>query len=217
MPINSLNKIHALIQSCRACPNMVGPPVHGIAVDTRIVLLGQAPGPREGSRGRPFAHTAGVTLFRWFNELDGIDETRFRNSVYIAAVARCFPGKAKGGADRVPDASEIRNCGKHLRKEMEVLKPKLVLAVGKLAISEVLGPEVFGPSARLVDVVGTVLKGTFHGQTTDVICLPHPSGLSSWHKVEPGRSLLHSALQLVRNHPEWRRKFHDSLDKKEIR
>lgn len=209
MPIDSLSKIHAAIQACRACPKMVGPPVHGVAVDTGIVLLGQAPGPREGSRGRPFAHTAGVTLFRWFNELDGIDETQFRSNVYIAAVARCFPGKAKGGADRVPDLGEIKNCGVHLRKEMEVLKPKLILAVGKLAIGEVLGPENFGPSARLVDVVGTIRAGKFHGQATDVICLPHPSGLSSWHKVEPGITLLKSALELVRNHPEWRRKFHN--------
>lgn len=129
-------------------------------------------------------------------------------SVLIAAVARCFPGKAKGGADRVPDAGEIKNCGIHLREEMSVLKPKLILAVGKLAITEVLGIEHFGPGAKLIDVVGTIRKGKFHGQSADVICLPHPSGLSSWPKVEPGKTLLSSALALVRKHPEWKKTFH---------
>jgi uracil-DNA glycosylase len=201
--MSRLHPIHQAILNCRDCPKMIGPPVHGQALDTSIFLLGQAPGPHEGKRGRPFAHTAGKTLFRWFEELDGVSEQWFRDHIYMAAVARCFPGKAPGGADRVPDASEIANCSRHLKKELEVIRPKLILAVGKLAISQVLGPEAFGKSALLTDVVGKKFEASYHGHRTEVICLPHPSGVSSWHKKEPGKTLLAKALLLVRNHPEW--------------
>ncbi|MEO5969899.1 MAG: uracil-DNA glycosylase family protein [Bdellovibrionia bacterium] len=51
------------------CPKMVGPPVHGAVIATPIFLIGQAPGPREGKLGRPFAYTAGKTLFRWFEPM----------------------------------------------------------------------------------------------------------------------------------------------------
>ena len=197
-------EIHQGIVACRLCPKMVGPPVHGPALDTRIFLLGQAPGPHEGKKGRPFAHTAGKTLFRWFEESAGVSEQAFREHVYMAAVARCFPGKAPGGADRVPDASEIANCGRHLKLELEVLKPGLILAVGKLAISQVLGPEKFGKSALLTDVVGKIFEADYHGARAAVICLPHPSGVSSWHKKEPGKRLLAQALKLVREHAEWK-------------
>lgn len=186
---------------------MAGTPVHGPALDTDIFLLGQAPGPHEAGKGRPFAHTAGKTLFRWFQESAGVDEASFRAHVYMAAVARCFPGKAPGGADRVPDAQEISNCGKHLRLELEILRPKLLIAVGKLAISQVLGPKLFGPQALLTDVIGKKFDVDFHGVRVEVICLPHPSGVSSWHKKEPGKTLLAQALQLVKSHPEWRKQF----------
>ena len=182
---------------------MVGPPVHGAKIISSVYLLGQAPGPREASFGRPFAYTAGKTLFRWFNEVSGISEDVFRERIYMAAVARCYPGKGKGSGDRVPNETEIRNCSRHIKAEFEILKPKLILAVGKLAISEVLGTDAFTAGHRLVDVVGSTHAVNFHGHQSDAICLPHPSGLSSWHKLEPGKTLLKKALKQVIAHPAW--------------
>jgi uracil-DNA glycosylase len=166
-------------------------------------LLGQAPGPREASYGKPFAYTAGRTLFRWFNEVSGIDETTFRDKIYMAAVARCYPGKSKGTGDRVPDVTEIENCSLHIKAELELLRPKLILAVGKLAISQSLGAEQFGKTHLLKDVVGKKFKTVFYGHACDVICLPHPSGLSAWHKIEPGIGLLKKALKLIVHHEAW--------------
>jgi uracil-DNA glycosylase len=201
--MNSLKLIQARIRKCRDCPNVVGPPVHGAPVISPILLLGQAPGPREASYGKPFAYTAGKTLFRWFNEVSGIDEETFRERIYMAAVARCYPGKGKSSGDRVPDATEIANCSRHLKDELEAMKPKLILAVGKLAITQALGPKIFNSQGKLTDVIGKVFKTTFHGHEVDVICLPHPSGLSAWHKTEPGKTLLKKALKLVVAHPAW--------------
>lgn len=186
---------------------MLGPPVHGPAVTSPIFLLGQAPGTHEGRLGQPFAYTAGKTLFTWFSENCGVPESRFRANVYMAAVARCFPGKAKSGGDRIPDAEEILRCASHLKAELEILRPRLILAVGKLAISQVLGREKFGPTTKLTEVVGKIMEATYHGIKADVICLPHPSGLSSWHKTEPGKTLLREALHLVRAHSAWKAQF----------
>ncbi|NUO50902.1 MAG: uracil-DNA glycosylase [Polyangiaceae bacterium] len=178
---------------------MIGPVVHGPAIETKVLLVGQAPGPREGSFGRPFAWTAGRTLFRWIEEATGAKEERVRDRIYFAAVARCFPGKAKGGGDRKPNPEEIVRCRTFLEREVKILEPDLVIAVGTLAIGEVLGHH--GP---LVEVVGKVKKATYHGRKVGVIALPHPSGASTWHRTEPGKTLLAKALRELARHPAMR-------------
>jgi len=194
--------LHQQLDACRACPNMIGPVVHGGAVISRIFLVGQAPGPHEGKFGKPFAWTAGKTMFGWFHQALGVSEEDFRQKVYMAAVARCFPGKAKGGGDRKPDPDEISRCRTFLEREVAILKPRLLLPVGTLAIEQVLGQK--GP---LVDVVGKQLRVKYHGVGTDVIALPHPSGASTWHRTEPGKTLLANALTLIAEHPEAQRAF----------
>lgn len=178
---------------------MIGPVVHGPPVASKVMLVGQAPGPREGSFGRPFAWTAGKTLFRWFEETTGANEEKFRERIYMAAVARCFPGKANGGGDRKPDAEEIERCRTFLEREVAILKPDLVLAVGTLAIGEVLGPLV--AKKKLDEIIGRSFRTKWHGRELDVVALPHPSGASPWHKMEPGKTLLSKALRLARKHP----------------
>ncbi len=181
---------------------MVGTPVHGAPVVSRILLIGQAPGPREASLGRPFAWTAGRTLFRWLEEATGADEATVRARVYISAVARCFPGKAPGGGDRRPDPEEVERCHAWVSAEVDLLRPALIVPVGTLAIAQVLGHQ-----GKLVDVVGKRLRVTFAGHRADTIPLPHPSGASTWHRMEPGRTLLADALVLLGRHPEVRRTF----------
>ena len=129
------------------------------------------PGPREGALGRPFGWTAGRTLFTWFASL-GLDEEAFRSRVYIAAVCRCFPGKATGGGDRVPNPTEIAACAAWMDAELDVLDPELILPIGRLAISRFL------PSAPLDRIIGRVHRVEVGGRVRDVLPLPHPSGAS---------------------------------------
>jgi len=194
--MRALRLLHVELDGCRACPRMIGPVVHGPAVVSRVMLVGQAPGPREGSFGRPFAWTAGRTMFGWFQAAMGIDEESFRSRVYMAAVARCFPGKAPGGGDRRPDTEEAARCETWLKREAAILEPELVIAVGTLAIDRVLGEK-----SPLVEVVGTARRAVWHGRSVDVIALPHPSGASPWHRIEPGKTLLHRALRRLAAHP----------------
>jgi uracil-DNA glycosylase len=198
----ALTVLHEELDACEACEKMIRPVVHGPPVASSILLIGQAPGPREGAFGRPFAWTAGRTLFRWFEQTLGVTEEEFRARVYIAAVARCFPGKAKGGGDRRPDPGEIDRCRTFLEREVQILKPRLVVPVGTLAIEQVLGHK--GP---LCDVIGSLQRVRFHGRQVEVIALPHPSGASTWHRTEPGKSLLGRALQRFAAHPEARAVF----------
>src|SRR6201986_5017603 len=106
---------------------MCAPPVSGGAGVSKILLVGQAPGDKEPVLGRPFAWTAGKTLFGWFHNAAGIDEATFRSSIYMAAVCRFFPGKKPTGGDRVPSPDEIRNCASWLKREIEILRPELVI------------------------------------------------------------------------------------------
>jgi uracil-DNA glycosylase len=178
--------------ACRACPNVVGVPITGPVHDARVMLVGQAPGPREEGLGRPFAYTAGKRLFTWFSSI-GIDEETFRRRVHIGAVVRCFPGRdPKAGGDRVPDADEIANCARHLDRELALLRPELVIAVGTLAAKQLIG------NAELKAIVGRVHKITRAGHTFEVIVLPHPSGRSTWTNKPEHQALLQKSLRLIR-------------------
>lgn len=189
------------LRNCRRCPRMHPPPVSGGPVLSRVLLVGQAPGVREPLVGKPFAWTAGKTLFRWFEETTGLTESEVRATIYFAAVCRCFPGKAPGGSDRVPGPQEIENCSSWLERELEILHPRLVIPVGKLAIAQ------FMAVGKLDEIIGQSFRSIRAGQKFDLIPLPHPSGASPWPRISPGRELLGQALRLIAQHPAMRARF----------
>lgn len=172
------------------------PAVSGGPVASRVLLVGQAPGAKEPVLGRPFAWTAGKTLFRWFHEATGLDEAAVRDSIYFAAVCRCFPGKGSSSGDRVPSPAEIAACRPWLDAEMALLRPGLVIPVGKLAM------QLFLPPAPLTEQIGRTFRGEWNGHPFDLIPLPHPSGASPWPRIEPGKTLLAQALRKLAEHPD---------------
>jgi uracil-DNA glycosylase len=182
------------LQACRQCPTMHPPPVTGQAVYSKVMLVGQAPGSKEPVLHKPFAWTAGKTLFAWFREACGMDEATFRARVYMAAVCRCFPGKKPQGGDRVPSAQEIATCSRWLQAEMHLLTPALVIPVGKLAIAQ------FMDYQSMETHIGQQVRCVYAGHRFDAIPLPHPSGASPWPRVEPGKTLLRNALRLIAAH-----------------
>ena len=180
---------------CRRCSLMHPPPVSGGPIFSKVMLVGQAPGVREPVLKKPFAWTAGRTLFQWFEEAVGTTEDEIRSRVYLAAVCRCFPGKTSAGGDRVPNFQEITNCSSWLDAEIKILTPHLIIPVGKLAIAQ------FIPITKLDAIIGRSFKVRRAGHRFDVIPLPHPSGASPWHRILPGRDLLARALALIAKHP----------------
>ena len=197
-PMTRFDDHVANLLACRACPSVAGLPVTGAVRGAKVMLVGQAPGPREEDARKPFAYTAGKRLFTWFADHLGIDEETFRKRVYIAAVIRCFPGRdEKAGGDRVPSPEEVARCGAHLDVELALLRPKLVIAVGTLAAMQLVG------MSQLKDVVGKMHRVTRAGTSFDVVVLPHPSGRSTWTNKPENAELLRRSLAIIREHPAW--------------
>jgi uracil-DNA glycosylase len=193
-----LNRHVARLLQCRRCPRMLPPPVSGGAILSKVMLVGQAPGVREPVLGRPFAWTAGRTLFGWFEEFCHLSEIQVRSQIYFAAVCRCFPGKTAAGGDRVPAPNEIRNCSTWMNDEIGLLQPRLVVPIGKLAIAQFL------PFEKLDEVVGRSFRLRRNCRAFDLIPLPHPSGASPWHRIPPGIGLLRRAMRSIARHPAMR-------------
>ncbi len=155
------------------------------------MLVGQAPGKTEMRGGPPFSGRAGVTLFRWFARV-GFEERDVRELLYIAAVTRCFPGSHPSGrGDRVPTRAEQERCADWLAEEIAIVRPSVVIPVGRLAIERFLAP------APLSALVGRSHVVTLGERRVAVIPLPHPSGASSWIHAPGHAALVDDALQLI--------------------
>jgi uracil-DNA glycosylase len=155
------------------------------------MLVGQAPGKVEAEGGVPFSGRAGQTLFRWLAQA-GIDETAAREIIYISAVTRCYPGPHPSGrGDRVPSRQEQSSCADWLDAELQIVQPKLLIPVGRLAI------ERFLPNIPLSELIGTKRTVNHAGGKSVLIPLPHPSGASSWIHQTGNKLLLEKAIRLI--------------------
>jgi uracil-DNA glycosylase len=166
-------ELRALQDAMPRCPGEVSPVLSGDGTE-RAMLIGQAPGWREIETGLPFAWDAGKRLCGWLASA-GIGVRDFRERWYVTSVGKCYPGRAAGSSvDRAPSRSEIERWTPFLRDELRLVAPRLVLLVGGLAHRF-----AFGPEARLDLVVGRELAWDA-APGASVLCLPHPSGASTW-------------------------------------
>ncbi len=185
---HELARLHARIRACTACVAAghiarAQPIVAGKITD-RVMIVGQAPGEVELTTGLPFSGRAGAELRRWLARA-GIDEGHLP---YRTAITKCFPGKARSGAgDRRPSPAEVALCAAWLEQELALVRPRVLLLVGTLAIERLWG------RVPLADAVG---KSRRDGERV-LIPLPHPSGASRWLNAERHRRLLDAALRLV--------------------
>ena len=197
----SYRSIHSLQRDnarCRACLEAGYPleswPVRAPFHDQRAYLFGQAPGIVEGAERLPWRGRAGQTLRRWL----GLDGDELYERFYCASVTRCYPGRAPSGrGDRTPTPREQELCEFWRDRELELLRPELIVTVGGLALRRMLGlprlTEAIGKSYTLGDAI--------------VIPLPHPSGASGWlndaaNRARLGKAATHVRRELVRLHSD---------------
>jgi len=115
------------------------------------------------------------------------DAEDFRSKTYIAALMRCFPGRNRQNTgDLPPQRRGIANCAYWLDDELRLLRPKVIIPIGQLAITRFLGP------GALEERVGNR-----YGEKPVVIPLPHPSGQSRWLNSQANRDRLANALALI--------------------
>jgi uracil-DNA glycosylase len=184
------------LSACRRC-TFADPAIKPVISSSReplAMLVGQAPGKTEVIDRRPFAGRAGRTMFRWFAEV-GITEPVARRRIYIAAITRCFPGSSPSGrGDRLPSPFQMSNCSSWLTREIEIIAPRVIILVGRLAI------ERFLDAKPLSELVGRVHRVSELPGSPLAIPLPHPSGASSWIHMPGHAELVRSALRLIAAH-----------------
>ena len=175
--------------ACRACAE-AGFPLESLPIvqpytGQRAYMFGQAPGAVEGEERRPWRGRAGRTLRRWLE----LDEDAFYAAFYCASVTRCYPGKAPSGrGDRTPTPREQELCAFWREWELVLVRPRLVVPVGGLAVRRLLGlKSVSECVGRRLERDGTV-----------AIPLPHPSGASAWLNDPANRERVAAAATLIR-------------------
>jgi len=187
-------ELHSLQVACSACHVCVdqgiipeATPTFAGAWGAPFFLVGQAPGPVERESRRPFSGRAGKELDRWMVRAGFASPEEFRHLTYIAALMRCFPGRNRAGnGDLKPPPAAVANCSQWLDSELHILKPKVLIPVGQLAIARFLGP------GRLEDRIGHRF-----GERPVIVPLPHPSGQSRWLNDPANRDRLARALALL--------------------
>lgn len=123
--------------------------------DANLMLVGEAPGEKEDLKGEPFIGRAGKLLDKI---LLAINKKR-ENDVYITNVLKCRPPN-----NRDPLISEIEKCGPYLLKQISIIKPKIILALGKIAGNALINKNLPIKEMRnqTYDYYGTPLRVTYH-------------------------------------------------------
>ena len=184
----SLGSLQRDTARCRACVDAGFPleslPVRAPEAGQRAYMYGQAPGIVEGEERLPWRGRAGQTLRRWLE----LDEDTFYSTFFCASVTRCYPGRAASGrGDRAPTPREQDLCQFWRDWELELIRPRLIVAVGGLALRRLLG------IGQLTEAIGE----RFEYEGIPVVPLPHPSGASSWPNLPANKERLARAISLV--------------------
>lgn len=148
--------------------------------DAKVMLIGEAPGKNEDKQGKPFVGSAGKILNSLL-EKGNVD----RSTVYITNVVKCRPP-----GNRVPKRDEIEACSVYLRKQLEVIAPKIIVLLGKTAAESYLGRKVS---------MGTEHGKPFEHDGRTVIITYHPASViynrKLWDSIEEDFKSVSHALR----------------------
>jgi DNA polymerase len=185
MRLSSLKTIAKAVEACTRCPLYktanLGVPGEG-AAKARLVCVGEAPGANEDETGRPFVGQAGQLLTKI---LAAVDLTR--EEVFITNVVKHRPP-----GNRNPTPGEIEACSPYLVRQLELIKPKVIVAFGTFAAQTLLNTRT--PIGKLRGEVhryhGIPLVVTYH----PAALLRNPSWKRpTWEDVKLARRILDSA------------------------
>jgi DNA polymerase len=157
--VSDLESLAAMARSCIACPELAAARQHVVVGDLpagrpRFVLVGEAPGATEDETGRPFVGRSGALLDQLLTEA-GLD----RAEAAVLNVVKCRPP-----GNRTPKAVEVARCSGWLNRQLELLDPPVVVALGLSAAKWFLGPRTVLAAARgrAHDIGGRAVWATYH-------------------------------------------------------
>ena len=188
------NWLKERVLGCKVCQSELNPEakvVFGVgSLDADLFFCGEAPGPEEEEAGEPFVGPAGELLNKIISVM-GLS----RESVYLGNVVNFRPRHERAYGNRPPTSEELNFCLPYLRAQLEIIKPKIVVALGKTATDGLLGPD---PQRRLGQ-----MRGNWHEyEGIPMMVTYHPSYLlhnpskSSKRKVWDDMLLVMEKLEL---------------------
>ena len=141
-------------KGCKLCKNRTNI-VFGVGnINSKIMFIGEGPGADEDTQGIPFVGKAGKLMDNAFDVL-GID----REEIYIANIVKCRPPN-----NRDPQEDEVKACINYLRNQVMIIRPKIIVLLGRIALQNILGNEYKITSARgkWIEKKGIYYMPTWH-------------------------------------------------------
>ncbi len=137
--IDKLAAVQERVRPCTKCPNLASSrtqTVFGVGnPDADVMFVGEAPGADEDAQGEPFVGRAGQLLTKIIKAM-GFP----REEVYIANVLKCRPDVPAGSyGNRPPTPREMQTCRPYLMEQIDIIKPKVIVALGTVAVEGLLG------------------------------------------------------------------------------
>jgi uracil-DNA glycosylase family 4 len=183
-----LERYHRRLRSCVACveagfiPRAM--PIFAGHAGHRMMIVGQAPAYRTVETP-PYSGVSGRTLQGWLSRA-GFPPGALHERFYLTSLTKCFPGPSRSGkGDRAPSSAEIALCGPHLEMELALVRPEVIVTLGRLSATRFVGRQ------PLASLVGNV----FPYERALVVPLPHPSGVSRWLNDPANQELLGKGLE----------------------
>jgi uracil-DNA glycosylase family 4 len=162
--LEQLADVQARVSVCTKCPNLASSrtqTVFGVGnPDAEIMFVGEAPGADEDAQGEPFVGRAGQLLTKIIRAMGFA-----REEVYIANILKCRPDVPAGSfGNRPPTPREMQTCRPYLMEQIDIIRPKVIVALGAVAVEGLLGTrapmrELRG---RWDSFNGTPLMVTYH-------------------------------------------------------
>ncbi len=159
---DTLDKIAAEVKECHKCrlsENRRNPVPGEGATNPKLMIIGEAPGAQEDGSGHPFVGRAGQYLDKWLKAIN-LDRTR---DVFIGNIIKCRPPNNR---DPLPD--EIEACMPYLRRQIDLIKPRAVLTLGRIS-THIL--------TDTTDGIGKLHGRMFHFRGVPLIPTYHPSAV----------------------------------------
>ena len=186
--IDMLAAVQARVAPCTKCPHLANSrtqTVFGVGnPDAEIMFIGEAPGADEDAQGEPFVGRAGQLLTRIIRAM------RFaREDVYIANILKCRPDVPSGSfGNRAPTPVEMQTCRPYLIEQIDIIQPKVIVALGAVAVEGLLGTR------------GTMreLRGRWHSfNGTSLMITYHPAYLLRNQSPSEKRKVWEDMLQVL--------------------
>lgn len=185
--LENIEQILSEVKDCQKCKTINGytkfPLTSHGKIDSEFMLVSEAPGKDSVTEGKYWIGAGGKILRSYFVNVD----KKLEDIFYLTDIVKCWPNE--NDENRTPNESELTNCSPFLKREIEALKPKLILSFGKKSSEFLLNKEI-----TLKSSYGRIFN---YNDFTKVLVMYHPSGIDRFMKRDIYTAQLKALLQRI--------------------